>query len=234
MKTLAIIAVITLAFGSALTANYCGVAHCASCAYFPVLMEDRSCINCVRGVRVLVSSSSLATKCDNEGLPANCASFEGSRESMTATKKCGECKEGFNMIEASKTCAEQTTKIENAYSYYEGKLSACKKGYYRDDQVCVKATEIKECAGIYFKNGSTIRCGKCNKGFVPNEADGRISCIADAKNGCASTATPCTLCNFEYGYYAVEYDLTTGNKCEYSARTLALGAILAFVFALLN
>jgi len=194
MKQVAIIALVAIAFGSTLAANYCGVGKCASCIYVPSLNEDRSCTTCIDGRVVLVGGTTLASKCDNEGKPANCMTLAGSVGVSTAAKECTVCNEGFNFITSSKSCGEQAVKVENGAFYSDGILVGCKKGYYVNSLTsCVKATEIKDCAGSYSKSGSDILCSKCNKGFVPN-IDGR-SCIADAKNGCANTSVPCTVCN---------------------------------------
>lgn len=235
MKTFAFVALVTLAFGSTLGANYCGVGKCASCVYVPLLMEDRSCTYCVDGPLVAVGGNTLASKCDNEGKPANCMRFAGSGSVASTTKVCEMCNEGFNFVSSSKTCVEQTTKIENGNYYVDGVLVSCKSGYYQDSLTsCVKATEIKDCQGRYYKDGSTVKCSRCNKGFVTNPADGGLTCITDPTNGCDNAGSPCLKCAHERGWYAVDFDLNTGNKCEYSARTLALGAIFAFVFALMN
>lgn len=233
MKQVAIIALVAIAFGSTLAANYCGIGKCASCVYIPILAEDRSCTYCIDGRVVAVGGNVLATKCDNEGKPANCAMLAGSDGVSAAAKECQSCNEGFNFISSSKSCAEQAVKVENGAHYTDGILDACKKGYYRDSVTsCVKATEIKDCAGSYFKSGSDILCGKCNKGFVPN-TDGK-SCITDVKNGCINTTVPCTQCNVGYGYWAVDFDLAKGSICEWSAKAISTGAVFAFLFALLR
>jgi hypothetical protein len=233
MKQVTIIALVAIAFGSTLAANYCGIGKCAQCFYIPILAEDRSCTMCIDGRVVAVGGNVLATKCDNEGKPANCAMLAGSDSVSSAAKECVACNEGFNFIKSSKSCAEQAVKIENGAAYEDGILTGCKKGYYQDSLIsCVKATEIKDCAGSYYKSGSDILCSKCNKGFVPN-TDGK-SCIADVKNGCFDTTVPCTMCNVGRGYWAVDFDLAKGSICEWSAKAITTGAVFAFLFALLR
>ena len=231
MKQVAIIALVAITIGSGFAANYCGVGKCAICVYIPVLAEDRSCTKCVDGPVVAVSGA-LASKCDNEGKPANCARLRGGVTGDTANKDCIACNEGFNYVSSSKSCAEQATKIENAWGYVDGVLAGCKPGYYQDGvTACVKATEIKDCY-MYGKVGSDVLCSRCNKNFKTS-TDFK-SCIADDTKGCINTTVPCSECDVSRGWYAVDLDLSTGQKCEYSAKTLAFGSILAVLVAYFN
>ena len=106
MKQATFIALATLLLGSTLAANYCGVGICSECGYFPILMEDRSCLKCQDGPGISAGSGTLAMKCDNTGKPAGCAR-------LSSTKTCDVCTEGMNYTESTKTCAEPTTKVEN-------------------------------------------------------------------------------------------------------------------------
>lgn len=230
MKSTAVIALglLILATSTLQQDNFCKHGFCDLCG-FGTDGTTRSCASCRRGTQTLVlGSTALAAECvDNVSIP-NCK--RAAVSTIGSTLQCDECaRDHYGSTNAS--CVPVTTKIPNCWRYASlTTCSICDGGHFLDatKTTCTKVpVEIPDC-DLYTALG--LQCSVCKKGFRP--AVGGLTCVAEAANiGCNETTGVCTGCRSFH--WAVDFATATGQKCEYSSRTLGFFSVIAvFIFSI--
>lgn len=224
-------------------ANYCTVGTCSACS---IASEKKSCNDCVLSIKSLVAGTTDVFECTKKNSISDCAKYID--VAHVTTSGCSLCKRKYPKAgtavngKTPYTCETLESPTENCTHYALNPLNnnaavctLCEKTHYLDptNYTCVElgsVTTIENCSAHYMISGA-LKCFFCKDKFaLKGEA-----CVAQttAQKGCANlndVGTLCERCEFNHGYYAVDYDATIGNTCKYESVMIKTMAFVSAIF----